>query len=74
MKTRDFDRYTNHGIKTMTIAKIERDGPRFMKYTTVKGTEIYSRYPHDIKLGVQHTVLANYDTHYNRWRLVELKG
>ena len=72
MKTRNTTRYTQHAVRRFTITKI--DGFRnWIDFTTERGNTISSLYAHDINVGDTVVALSNYDTKYNRWRVVEVK-
>ena len=66
-------RYTKWTVTPITFTKMELDG-QFIDYSTRSGHVLTSKYQHDAKLGKEYNVQINYDTHYGKWRLVELKG
>ena len=72
----NLDRYTKWETTDITITKMELDmeyGQTFIKYTTMSGHTLYSQYQHNVTLGNPITMKINYDTRYDRWRLVEIK-
>ena len=69
----NYNRYTKWNTTPITIIGEEPDGNGFWKYMTKSGHELFSKYNHKVSHNTPIEMLINYDTHYGKWRLVEIK-
>ena len=72
MKQADYNRYINRTKKLITIISKESDGNGFFMYTTKSGHQLFSKYDHELTTNKAYIMNINYDTKYDRWRLVEV--
>lgn len=68
----NYTRYTKWTDKFVQIVLKESDGNGFFMYKTRSGHTLYSRYEHAFSMLKPTNVRINFDTEWQRWRLVEV--